>query len=95
MTTLSSEELEKLAETFASWECPEDHEAVRIARSIPTEQLAEFLRKASARLDALAKEWARQQKDVPHWIGAAHPRAPYELKRKRELLETEWRIRNG
>ena len=81
-------------EAFVDWDL-DPEAAIPIARSIPTGQLAEFFGQARTRLDDLAKQWARGQADVPHWIGAAHPRAPYELRRKTEILEMEWRARHS
>ncbi|GAB3389039.1 hypothetical protein [Lysobacter fragariae] len=90
---MTPEALVQRAEAFASWDCTPS-EATSIVRGIETPQLADFLSEAHNRLDAHAKQWALGQPDVPNWIGAAHPRAPYELREKTQILEMEWRARH-
>lgn len=94
MSSITAKELARRVDQFVSPETEPD-DAIPLVRKIPTEQLAEFFSNARSRLDAQAKEYAATQEQVPNWIGAAHPLAPYEVRRKVELLETEWRMRHN
>ena len=85
--------LSQQVEAFVAWGTDPD-DAIPIVRNVDPPDFHEFKRQCHGRLDELAKQGASEQDDVPNWIGAAHPRAPWNLRRKLEILEMEWRVRN-
>jgi hypothetical protein len=86
--------LQQQIEAFASWD-NDERAVIPIVRSVEATRFQEFYRHAHTRLDQRAKEWAKTQETVPDWIGASHPLAPWELRKKVEALEVEWRSRNN